>query len=168
MRGLLLLVVVVLALGVAHADTVQLTNGRKLYGEIVEENDKEVVLKAEDGEARVPRSLIRSIERQSATVNRLNAALILARAGDRRAFARFQQALDEAERAEDTKTAVRARDELAAFAERCAGLDRAAALSRLTRARELASELVPSAIACFEEAIALSLRAGDVAMASSA
>ena len=106
--------IILLALpGGARADVVHLTTGRSVSGTIVKEDDQQVVIKTPDGKVTLPRSLVKSIERQSRGETLLALARERGRAGD---HAEARRLLEEAAKDPDPELKKRAEADLAALA----------------------------------------------------
>ncbi|MBL4848881.1 MAG: hypothetical protein JKY65_25440, partial [Planctomycetes bacterium] len=108
----LALVLVLVAVGSARADVVHLTNGRRVSGEVVRENEKEVVIKTPQGRVTLPRRLVDRIERQSGDATLLELARERLAAGARK---EGEALLRKAARSKDAGVASRAKARLASL-----------------------------------------------------
>lgn len=94
----------------AEADVVHLTNGSRISGEIVDENEKEVVVKTPQGKVTLPRRLVDRIERLSGDATLLELAKERLAGGSREAGVAL---LRKAAKSKDRDVARRAKARLA-------------------------------------------------------
>lgn len=115
LRTCLLALALSLGAAVGRADVIELTTGRSVTGTIVEETADKVVVRTPDGRLTLPRTLVKSITRQSKGETALSMARAAAAAGSHEDAERLyaQAAADP-----DPAVARRAQEELQAYRDR--------------------------------------------------
>jgi tetratricopeptide (TPR) repeat protein len=110
-----LTVLLCLLAGAARADVVHLHNGSSIRGEVVSEDEWQVVLRTPDGRLVVPRDLVDRIERESTARRLLEEARTAAANRDSQAEQLYERCLAEAQQAGETQVAQEASAELEAW-----------------------------------------------------